>query len=113
METKRQVTIAGIAIDAQCVPTVLVREETIDTETYRAEYGSRVVEEAIAPYPKHWLRGFYARLAEVLEKHRDYILGAEGVAAMAETEEDRRLVRAIAAGAVMDPQSGVIPEFDD
>jgi hypothetical protein len=131
METRRQVTIDGIVIGPMLDPKVLVHEQTlerrevqshdevvsvwvdVESRKSRADYGSAIVREAMAPYRSHWLRGTYERLAEVLEMNRDYILGAEGVAAIAETAEDRRLVDAIAAGATMDPTTGVIRGFDD
>ena len=123
-ERKRQMTIEGVLVGVQGTPTVLVKEEIlekrasgswvdVESKRYRAEYGSADVTEAMAAYRSHWLRGFYERLARVLETNRDYILGAEGVQVMAETVEDRRLVAAIAAGATMDPETGKIPGFDD
>lgn len=113
--TKKHVTIEGVMIDSMARHYVLVCEEDSEppfvSRKLIAEYGSAIVTEAMGPRG-HWLRGTYERFAEVIEKNRDYILGADGMAAILETEGDRQLVRAIAAGAIMDPATGIIRGFD-
>lgn len=93
-------------------PPIVVEDRTPGARNFLADRHSQAVEEIVAAWPKHWINGFYERLCEVLEMNRDYILGDDGMAAHAETEGDRRVARAVAAGAKMDPQTGAIPGAD-
>ena len=77
-----------------------------------AEMGSALMRARAEKWPKEWIIGFHARLKEVLAKNAAYILGEEAIEAIDETTADRAVARAVAAGAVMDPETGRIPGVD-
>ena len=124
---KTVLRIDGIHVDSMARTYVVVIESIqeqqptdswpqwreISSRKVLADYGSQMVDEAMAGAPAHWLRGFFERFSRVVAANSDYILGAEAVREIEDTADDRRLATAIAHGAKMDPTTGILHGFDE
>ena len=105
-------SVAGIVVDDFLLgdPKILVSDP--DAHYTMCDLNSWT-ERRITGSAHDRLSTFYARLAEVLEANRDYLLDGKSRAMIADTEEDRRLVRVLALGAKMDAKTGRISGFDE